>query len=87
MNITQYCQSCGMPLNNEELKGIERNGLKNNEYCKYCYENNEFKNPEINLEEMQFKVKNKMEKMNQPQYLIQKAVNILPTLKRWNNNH
>ncbi len=76
-----------MPLNNEEVKGTERNGLKNDEYCKYCYENNDFKNTEINLEEMQIKVKNKMEKMNQPNYLIQKAINILPTLKRWNNKH
>lgn len=87
MNIYSYCQSCGMPLNNEEVKGTERNGLKNDEYCKYCYENNDFKNTEINLEEMQIKVKNKMEKMNQPNYLIQKAINILPTLKRWNNKH
>lgn len=87
MNINHYCQSCGIPLNNDDVKGIERNGLKNNEYCMHCYENNEFKNPEINLEEMQMKVKNKMEKMNQPPYLIQKAVNILPKLKRWKNKH
>ena len=87
MNSYNYCQSCGMPMNSEELKGTERNGLKNDDYCKYCYENNDFKNTEINLEEMQLKVKNKMEKMNQPHYLIQKAVNILPTLKRWNNKH
>jgi len=32
-------------------------------------------------------MKSKMEKMNHPNYLIQKAVNILPALKRWNNKH
>ena len=45
MNNIHYCQSCGIPLINEELKGIEKNGLKNNDYCKYCYKNDEFKNP------------------------------------------
>jgi len=40
------CQSCGMPLDTEEMKGTEKNGLKSNEYCKYCYENGVFKHPE-----------------------------------------
>jgi len=87
MKINSYCQSCGMPLGNEEVKGTEHDGLKNNEYCKHCYENSGFKNPQMNLEEMKNKVKNKMEKMNHPSYLIQKAVNILPVLKRWNNKY
>jgi methionyl-tRNA synthetase len=85
MKLHSYCQSCGIPLGNEEVKGTENDGLKNNEYCKHCYENSDFKNPKMNLEEMKMKVKNKMEKMNHPSYLIQKAINILPGLKRWNN--
>ena len=87
MEINTYCQSCGMPLSTEEMKGSEQNGMKNNEYCVYCYENSDFKNPQMNLDEMRIKVKNKMEKMNHPYYLIQKAVNILPALKRWNSKH
>lgn len=39
----------------------------------------------MNLDEMEIKVKTKMEEMKHPLYLIQKAVNILPALKRWNN--
>jgi Fe-S cluster assembly ATPase SufC len=77
------CQSCGMPLNMEELKGTEKNGLKTDEYCKYCYENGAFKNPEMNLEDMQKKVENQMKKLQLHEYVIQKAVNILPILKRW----
>ena len=35
----KYCQSCGMPMGiNDELYGTEVNGSKNNDYCKYCYE-------------------------------------------------
>ncbi|MFV7234334.1 zinc ribbon domain-containing protein [Flavobacterium sp. ZB4R12] len=81
-NIT-FCQSCGMPLNTDEVKGMEQNGVKNNEYCKYCYENSTFKNPKMGLEDMKETVKNKMEKMKLPNYMIQKAVNVLPALKRW----
>ncbi len=81
-NVT-FCQSCGMPLNKEELKGTKKNGLKTDEYCKYCYENGAFKNPEMNLEDMKKNVQNQMKKMQLHENVIQKAVNILPALKRW----
>lgn len=77
------CQSCGMPLNKEEVKGTEKNGLKTDDYCKYCYENGTFKNPEMNLEDMKKNVQNQMKKMQLHENVIQKAVNILPALKRW----
>ena len=77
------CQSCGMPLNKEEVKGTEKNGLKTDDYCKYCYENGAFKNPEMNLEDMKKNVQNQMKKMQLHENVIQKAVNILPALKRW----
>jgi Fe-S cluster assembly ATPase SufC len=77
------CQSCGMPLNQEEVKGTEKNGLKTDDYCKYCYENGAFKNPDMNLEDMEKNVQNQMKKMRLHENVIQKAVNILPALKRW----
>jgi hypothetical protein len=81
-NVT-FCQSCGMPLNKEEMKGTEKNGLKTDEYCKYCYENGAFKNPDMNLEGMKKNVQNQMKKMQLHENVIQKAVNILPALRRW----
>jgi Fe-S cluster assembly ATPase SufC len=72
-----------MPLNKEEVKGTEKNGLKTDEYCKYCYENGAFKNPDMNLEDMKKNVQNQMKKMQLHENVIQKAVNILPALKRW----
>ena len=81
-NVT-FCQSCGMPLSKEEVKGTEKNGLKTDEYCKYCYENGTFKNPDMNLEDMKKNVQNQMKKMQLHENVIQKAVNILPALKRW----
>lgn len=80
------CQSCGMPLDTEAVKGTEKNGLKSNEYCKYCYEDGTFKNPKMKLEDMENNVKNQMKKLELHEYAIQKAVNILPALKRWKSN-
>ena len=83
MENKTLCQSCGMPLDTEEVKGTEKNGSKNNEYCKYCYENGAFKDPHMILREMQNRVKNQMKRLEHHEYAIQKAVNILPALKRW----
>lgn len=39
----QYCQSCGMPMgNSNELFGTEKDGSKNEDYCKYCYDKGAF---------------------------------------------
>jgi hypothetical protein len=86
MGNKTICQSCGMPLDTEAVKGTEKNGLKSNEYCKYCYEDGAFKNPKMNLEDMENNVKNQMKKLELHEYAIQKAVNILPALKRWKSN-
>jgi methionyl-tRNA synthetase len=78
-----FCQSCGMPLDKEALKGTEKNGLKSDEYCKYCYENGVFKNPKMILEDMEKNVRNQMKKLELHENAIQKAINILPSLNRW----
>jgi hypothetical protein len=72
-----------MSLDNETIKGTEKNGSKSDEYCKYCYENGVFKHPKMNLEDMKKNVKNQMKKLEIHKYEIQKALNILPALKRW----
>lgn len=77
------CQSCGIPLDNEATKGTEKNGLKSEEYCKYCYENGVFLNPEMSLDQMKNNVETIMKKLELHHYEIQKAVNILPALTRW----
>lgn len=83
MENKEICQSCGMPLDTEELKGTEKSGQKSNEYCKYCYENGEFKHPKMSLEDMKSNVEEQMKKMEHHEFAIQKAINILPGLNRW----
>ena len=37
------CQCCGMPMGEtDELYGLNADGSKSTEYCKYCYENGAF---------------------------------------------
>lgn len=87
MENTPFCQSCGMPLTTEELKGTENNGLRTNDYCRFCYEDSQFKNPDMDLNEMKKTVKTHMEKKKLPNYMVQKALNILPALNRWRNKN
>ena len=40
-NEMKFCQSCGMPLNAENL-GTNADGSKNEDYCIYCYKDGKF---------------------------------------------
>ena len=72
-------------MTTEEAKGTENNGQKTNDYCTHCYQDSHFKNPDMNLEDMKNTVKMHMEKKNLPVYMVQKALHIIPELKRWKN--
>jgi Putative zinc ribbon domain len=83
MKNKNTCQSCGMPLDSEAIKGTEKDGTKSDLYCKYCYENGVFKDPKMNLNDMKNNVKNQMKKLEIHEHAIQKAINLLPMLSRW----
>ena len=38
----RFCQSCGMPLADVNDIGTNADGSRNEDYCKYCYENGQF---------------------------------------------
>jgi len=81
--MEKFCQSCGMPLT-EEAYGTEKDGSKNVEYCHYCYEGGEFKQPNITMEEMidicvPFMTQKGMSEAEARTLLNQH----LPYLKRW----
>ncbi|HVX28655.1 MAG TPA: zinc ribbon domain-containing protein [Parafilimonas sp.] len=83
MNIENVCQSCSMPLTDESLLGTEKDGSKNYEYCKYCYQNGSFVNPDMTVEQMSSFIQQKMKEMHIHNEVTNKAVNVLPSLKRW----
>jgi hypothetical protein len=37
MILPTLCQSCGIPLDTEQLKGT-KTWFKTDEYCKFCYD-------------------------------------------------
>ncbi|WP_410513399.1 zinc ribbon domain-containing protein [Paenibacillus sp. BR2-3] len=79
-----FCQSCGMPIQDASLLGTDRDGSKNSEYCMYCYETGEFKQPDISLQGMTdlctgFMVQDGMTEDTARQLLAEQ----LPRLKRW----
>jgi hypothetical protein len=48
----KFCESCGMPMGEtDEIYGTESNGNKSVDYCKYCYNNGTFTNPDCTLKE------------------------------------
>lgn len=50
--MNQVCQSCGMPLNEKHLFSRNVDGSLNSDYCKYCYQDGGFVNPNETMEEM-----------------------------------
>ncbi len=83
------CQSCGMPLDQEELHGTEADGSKSDSFCTYCYQHGAYTYPttlegmvENNLKYLQEWNENaglQLSKEEAKEALLQ----FLPTLKRW----
>ena len=46
-----FCNSCGRPIVKADY-GTNADGSLNDEYCKDCFQNGEFTEPDITLEEM-----------------------------------
>ena len=46
-----YCQSCGMPLENNGVIGTNQDGSVNYDYCIYCYQNGAF-TQDVSMDEM-----------------------------------
>lgn len=83
MKSKSFCQSCSMPLKIDHVKGTEKDGSRNQEYCIYCYENGCFKDPSLSLGKMLDIVEKQMVKMNIPEKIIETSLNKIPKLKRW----
>jgi len=78
-----FCQSCSMPMDTPELFGTEKDGSKNSDYCKYCYVDGAFTNPNMTLEEMKDLMMKIMDKEKLPEDIVEVAISRLPYLKRW----
>jgi putative zinc ribbon protein len=83
MEPQNFCQSCTLPIDKIEDRGTEKDGSKSKMYCKYCYQNGSFTDPDMTLERMQELAKTEMTKQKLPDNIIQLSMSMLPRLKRW----
>lgn len=82
----KVCQCCAMPMGDtDELYGTNADGSKNDEYCKYCYQNGKLLF-EGTMEEMVALCVPMMVKED-PKMTEETArgimLEVLPTLKHW----
>ena len=84
----KFCQSCGMPLTNENL-GTNADGSKNEDYCMYCYKDGKF-TQDCTMEEMIESCSQFVDEVNKnmPQPITKDEYKgmmrqFFPMLKRW----
>ncbi|NEW09477.1 hypothetical protein GK047_26400 [Paenibacillus sp. SYP-B3998] len=82
------CQSCGMPLTRDEQGGgTEKNGAKSKVYCSHCYEKGEFILPELTVDQMKDRVKQKLVAFGFPRFLTGFFTRNIPKLRRWRKDN
>ncbi len=79
------CQSCAMPLTEQELFGTEKDGSKNEDYCIYCYKEGEFTEPDLTIDIMvdkgaEFLTQEHDIELEEAKTIMREA---MQTLKRW----
>lgn len=80
---SKFCQSCAMPLD-EELYGTNKDGSKNEDYCKYCYEDGEFTKDCTMQEMIDFCIPLTVENSDMDEQSVKVMLNkVIPQLKRW----
>lgn len=84
MGSVAICQSCGMPLTNEQNKGTNKDTTLNDEYCKFCFKEGNFVHQDRTMEEQIEKGIEMSKKLWMPEDKAREiAMNTIPKLKRW----
>lgn len=87
VKVYRNCQSCGMPLKKDPNGGgTNLDGTKNAMYCSHCYQEGRFTLPDITVDEMKVRVKNKMKELGFPGFLSGIFTRHIPKLERWKNH-
>ena len=78
------CQSCGMPLKrDEERGGTEADGSRSAMYCSHCYRQGRFVLPDLTVQQMQQRVREKLAEFHIPGFLAGFFTRGIPKLERW----
>ncbi|WP_068496634.1 zinc ribbon domain-containing protein [Paenibacillus kribbensis] len=85
--MDKVCQSCGMPLEHEDQYGTDAQHAKTDEYCKYCYKEGAFVQPDLTMEDMiQQCVPILVGEGMKAEEATSMLGNYLPILKRWRSS-
>jgi hypothetical protein len=78
------CQSCGMPMRRDPNGGgTNANGSTNLKYCSHCYAGGRFTHPDMTVEQMQARVREKLREFGVPAPLSWFLTRRVPKLERW----
>ena len=84
--MNKICQSCGMPIESNDVLGTNTDGSINNDYCKYCYQNGEFIDKVTMEEYIEMCSKYGYQAGMTNEEMKEYCQNLFPNLKRWNKN-
>ena len=85
----KICQSCGMPLDSQEVLATNADNTKNEDYCIYCYKDGHFTNNFTMDEMIDFCIQftDEFNKNSEIKITPSEARTMMkeffPTLKRW----
>jgi hypothetical protein len=82
-----FCQSCSMPLTTPEDFGTDTAGFRVNDYCRHCFSDGQFTEPDISMQEMLDRCVTIMDQqgiMRAPEARLLLA-DVMPRLRRWQN--
>lgn len=78
------CQSCGMPMKRDEQGGgTNADGSRSLMYCSHCFQQGNFTQPELTIEGMKARVKDKLKEFGFPGFLAGIFTRNIPSLLRW----
>ena len=83
MENATICQSCSMPLENEEQFGTNAGGSRNGDYCIYCFKDGKFTQDMSMSEYIEFSLQFSGEVGMSEEQMRAYCQATLPTLKRW----
>ena len=88
MENVKICQSCGMPMQEEEQFGTNADGTKNEKYCCYCFKDGSFVGESTMEEMVKFCAKFEVEggRAKNLEEAEKMLMEYFPTLERWKNS-
>ncbi len=79
----KLCQSCAMPLSDENLFGTNEDGDKSEDYCTYCFKDGSFTSNTTMDEMIEICVPHMVKQGFEKSKAREMLSNLLPNLKRW----